>query len=100
MSNITYNPENHSKLDEWIDSCPRELANLISIIAFQNKGDGTMNQMGVYSVLKTSRGEVLQMLEEAIDDLQNRRNELLGENDLYKAAHNLQRMLDRSEPPM
>ena len=91
MSNITYTPENHSKLDEWIDSCPRELANLISIIAFQNKGDGTMAQIGIYCVLNTSRGDVLQMLDDAIENLQNRRNEILEESAIYR----LQKMVDK-----
>jgi hypothetical protein len=91
MSDITYTPENHSKLDEWIDSCPRELANLISIIAFQNKGDGTMAQIGIYSVLNTSRGNVLQMLDNAIENLQNRRNEILEESAIYR----LQKMVDK-----
>ena len=99
-SNISYTPENHSKLDEWMDSCPRELANLISITAFQVKGDGTMNQMGIYSILNTTKGDVLQMLEEAIEDLQNRRNDLLEEEALHRSAQRLQRMLDRSSPPM
>ena len=91
MSNITYTPEAHSKLEEWMDTCPRELANLISIFAFQFKGDGTMAQIGIYSVLNTRRGDVLQMLDEAIDELQNRRNEILEESAIYR----LQKMLDK-----
>ena len=91
MSDITYTPENHSKLDEWIDSCPRELANLISIIAFQNKGDGTMAQIGIYSVLNTSRENALQMLDDAIANLQNRRNEILEESRIYR----LQQIIDK-----
>lgn len=91
MSNITYTPENHSKLEEWMDSCPRELANLISIVAFQFKGDGTMAQIGIYSVLNTKRGDVLQMLDEAIENLQNERNQILEESAIYR----LQKMVDK-----
>jgi len=40
------------------------------------------------------------MLEEAIDELQNRRNALLEEEALHRSAQRLQRMLDRSSPPM
>jgi hypothetical protein len=56
--------------------------------------------MGIYSILNTTKGDVLQMLEEAIEDLQNRRNDLLEEEALHKAAQRMQRMLDRSTPPM
>ena len=50
-----------------------------------------MAQIGIYSVLNTRRGDVLQMLDEAIDELQNRRNEILEESAIYR----LQKMLNK-----
>lgn len=96
MSNITYTTENHRLIEEWIDSCPREVANLITVAAFQVKADGTMNHIGIYSVKNTKRGDCLQMLDEAIDELQSRKNELFEDS----AIQRLQRMLDRCQPPM
>jgi hypothetical protein len=99
MSDITYTPENHSKLEEWIDSCPRELANVIFVTTAQKRYDGRIASLGIFSILDSKRGDVIQILDEAIDELQKRRYDLL-EEDLESAAARLQRMLNRSKPPM
>ena len=91
MSDITYTPETHSKLEEWIDSCPRELANVIFVTTAQKRSDGRINQMGIFSILECSRGDAIQILDEAIEELQNRRNHILEES----AINRLKRMLEK-----
>ena len=91
MSNITYTPENHSKLEEWIDSCPRELANVVFVTTAQMRDDGKINSMGIFSILNSKRGDVVQILDEAIEQLQNHRNDILEES----AIDRLKRMLDK-----
>jgi hypothetical protein len=96
MSDINYTPENHSKLEEWIDSCPRELANVVFVTTSQKRDDGRINNLGIFSISDCSRGDAVQILGEAIEQLQNHRNDILEES----AINRLKRMLERSSPPM
>ena len=91
MSDITYTPETHLKLEEWIDSCPRELANVIFVTTAQMRDDGKINSMGIFSILNCKRGDAVQILDEAIEQLQNHRNDILEES----AIDRLKRMLDK-----
>jgi len=93
MSNITYTPETHSKLEEWIDSCPRELANVVMVHCFMKKDEENIHNIGTFSVVQTSLNDALNMYDEAINNIQEQKAKLLQ----GKSLEMLQRMLDRSK---
>ena len=67
MSNITYTPETKAQLEAWIDSCPRELANVIFVAISQVKDEnGNVNHLGMSSIMNTRRSDAIAITKENI----------------------------------
>lgn len=77
MSNITYTPETKAELQAWMDSCPRELANVICVCIAQVKSqNGDVNHIGLTSIVNTRRSDALAIIEEHISTLVDWHNNL------------------------
>lgn len=77
MSNITFTPDRRAALEEWLDSCPRELANLVFVsIAQMKDNDGNCSHLGMSSIVATKRSDALAIISETIETLAEWHNKL------------------------
>ena len=77
MSNITYTPETKAQLDAWINACPRELANFVYVVTCQQKDNGDISNLGIFSIHETSTYDVLGMIDETIKRLNQEKMKLI-----------------------
>lgn len=77
MSNITYTPETKAQLDAWINACPRELANFVYVVTCQQKDDGNIANLGIFSIHETSTYDVFGMIDETIKRLNAEKMKLI-----------------------
>lgn len=78
MSKVPYSPESQQMLQDWMDSCPRECASMVVVFTYTSKPNGMVSCKGIVSITNTSRADALEMFENAIDDLDGRREQLIA----------------------
>ena len=77
MSKVTFTQDRREALEEWLDSCPRELANVIFVsIAQMKDNDGNCNHLGMSSIVETKRSDALAIISETIETLAEWHNKL------------------------
>ena len=77
MSKITFTPDRREAIEKWLDSCPRELANVVFVSIAQMKDEsGNCNHLGMSSIVETKRSDALSIISETIETLVDWHNQL------------------------